>query len=218
MYITVDAYYNVSEYNRMLQALENNGIEYSQWVDTKVPHQWYIKVADENQPKFIDFDVKPKAEERYLVSAIVPQRSQDSYLLMRRDTDPATNYSKFVMNDYWNEAFNSDYMIIFKFKSPEDIRKMSQDLGCKIYQMGTHRWKLSMAFNKYVKGYLTADQIIFEKTKQQMLEFRNPGELEAEFNYRILRTTKIEGKTMKTTYWNKGILFPAIKVSNIINI
>lgn len=214
-YVTVDPYYKVDDYNRMLSALQNNGIEYSQWVDTRAPNHWYIKVSDDNMPKFVDFDVKPKTEERFLVSAIVPQRSQDAYLLQRRDSDPATNITKFVMNDYWNEALNSDYMIIFKYKSNEDIRKLSQDLGIKIYEMGTHRWKLSMAFNKYVKGYLTADQVIFEKTKKELNEFKKPGELEAEFNYRILRTEKIEGKTMITTYWNKGVKVPAIEVSDV---
>jgi hypothetical protein len=214
MYITVDPYYTINEYNRMLQALENNGIDYSQWVDTKMPHHWYIKIADADQPKFVDFDVKPMSQERYLVSAIVPQQSQDGYLLMRRETDPATLYSKFIMNDYWTEAMNSDYVVIFKYKSPEDIRKISQDVGCKIYQMGVHRWKLSMAFNKYVKGYLTADQVIFERTKKQIQEFSHAGELEAEFNYRVLRNTKIEGKTIKTTYWNKGIKYPVIQVSD----
>jgi hypothetical protein len=213
-YITVDPYYKVSDYNRMLSALQNNGIEYSQWVDTRPPYYWYIKVSDSDMPKFVDFDVKPKAEERYLVSAIVPQRSQDAYLLLRRDTDPATNISKFVMNDYWTEALSSDYMVIFKYKSNEDLRKLSQDLGIKIYEMGTHRWKLSMAFNKYVKGHLTSDQVLFEKTKQDMKEFNKPGELEAEFNYKILRTEKIEGKTLITTYYNKGVKVPAIKVSD----
>lgn len=215
MYITVDPYYNVAEYNRMLQALENNGVEYSQWIDTKMPYQWYIKVSDDNQPRFIDFEVKPKTEERFLVSVIVPQRSQDNYLLMRRDTDPATNTSKFLMNDYWTEALNSDYVIIFKYKSPEDIRKISKELGIKIYELGTHRWKLSMTFNKYVKSHLSTDQILFEKTREEMKEFSKPGELEAEFNYRYLRTEKITKKTLKTNYWDKGIKYPAIKVSDV---
>jgi hypothetical protein len=214
MYITVDPYYEIDEYNRMLQALENNGVEYSLWIDIRAPHYWYIKVDDENEPKFIDFDVKTKTEERFLVSAIVPQRSQDSYLLQRRNADPATDFEKFVMNDYWKEALSSDYMIIFKYKSNEDIRQLSKDLGIKIYEMGVHRWKISMAFNKYVKGHLVADQIVFEKTAKQMKEFSKPGTLEAEFNYRVLRTVyKIMNKTLKTTYWLKGQKFPAIKVS-----
>lgn len=210
-YITVDPYYKVNDYKRMLQALQNNGIEFSQWIDIRQPHYWYIKVSDSDMPKFIDFDVKPKAEERFLVSVIEPLRSQDSYLLQRRDTDGPSDIERFIMTDYWKEALNSDYFIIFKYKSPEDIKLMSRELGCKVYELGTHRWKLSMGFNSYIKGYLQQDQIVMEKTKKQMNEFRKPGELEAELSYRFLRTAKLEHKNMITTYWQNGIKYPAIK-------
>ena len=210
MYITLDPFYTVTEYNRFLESLKNNGVKYSQWISTRAPYNWYLKIDDDDYPRFIDFEVLNKAHERYLVSVIVPQRSQDNYLLLRRDTDNPTKQDKFILNDAWKRAHKAKHLIIFRYESQEQLANLSKKYGIRIYVMGRHRWRMAMAYSQYLEGEITKEMTLFSKSKKQLREFRNPGDIEAEFNYRILRTSKIENKTLKTTYWENGQKYPAV--------
>ena len=216
IYITFDDYYDIEQYNNFLNSAKNNGVEFSEWINTKTPYKWYIRIDMKDVPKFVDFDIATDSQERFMISKIRPKNPQDEYKLMRRESDSPTDFSKFVVNDYWDYISEKKNLILFKNRTKEELITLSRApemKDTKIFLIGNYRgWELAITDNKFILGHVGMQQVLYEEYDSDRL-IRKPWDVEAYLNYYIIRTDKIDEKYYDTTYIMNGN-FKAIKVSS----
>ena len=213
IYITFDEFYGVNEYNSFITAAKNNNVEFSEWISTRTPYNWYIRIDEKDTPKFVDYEKASDSDERFLIKKIDPMNTQDEYALLRRETDSGTNFTKFVINDMWEYISNSGNIVVFRDKSKESIMKMSKSpelLDSKIFIIGNYRgWDLYVTDNKMIEGNITKNQLVYTSYNDKVL-MTTPTEIEAYLNYYILRSDKISTKNFKTPYIMNGKFYPII--------
>jgi hypothetical protein len=212
IYINIDEFYETKEYNRIISSLKNNGVEFKEFVYTKPPYNWVIGVNQEDRPKFIDYEEMPRSEARFLVSRVLPQRSEHIFPLTRRDQDNPRDFEKFTLNDTWKDVKNAKHLVIFKYANAEELIKLTGELKTKIYYIGKQgRYKMCIGYHPYIASKIASDRILYEKTGKELKGFRNISAIEADFNYTTLhRNYKLSGKYPETTYWMNGKKYPVI--------
>lgn len=216
IYITFDTYYGVNEYNSFINSAKNNGVVLNEWINIRPPYKWYVGLqSNADLPKFVDYEVANSNDEKWLVKKIDPLVSKDDYLLIRRENDSETNFSKFVNNDYLTEAYTNKKLFLFRYKNREELLRITESTemkNTKIYMLGMYRnWNIAVCTNPYILSHISTDWILYKAVNDT--DFNKIGEIEAYINYYILRTVKIDKKHFKTRYVMNGIYYPVIKSS-----
>lgn len=199
MFYTLDNYYSVKFYNETREALKNNKIKFSEFIDIKSPYQWYFKLNDNTKPIMVNYDEVEK--NRFFIRKVQALRPNEEYLLQRREDDAGANLKKYLFNDAFRDAEN--YGIFFHIKSKDELLKLSKDFPGKIYYLGKYydnKFRVCLCNNIMIKNYISPNQILLEKT-QDMKEI---GRFEAEFNYRVLKLNDYIIKYTETIYAQNG--------------
>ena len=216
IYITFDNYYGVNEYNSFINSAKNNGVEVTEWINIRPPYNWFVGLMSEsNLPKFVDYDIATTSQEKWLIKKIDPLVNKDDYLLIRRENDGETNFSKFVLNDYLTEMYQNKKVFLFRYKNREELINISNNIemkDSKIYMLGTYKnWNIAFCTNPYIMSHISTDWVLY--STQNESDFNKIGEIEAYINYYVLRTTKISKKHFNTKYVMNGRYFPVIQSS-----
>ena len=201
MFYTLDNYYSVKFYNQVKEALKNNNIKFSEFINIKTPYNWYFKLVDTIKPIMVNYDEIQK--NRFLVRKVQTLRPNEEYLLQRREDDSGANIKKYIFNDAFRDA--EEYGILFHIKSKDELLKLSKDFPGKIYYLGKYydnKFRVCLCNNNMIKNYIQPDQILLEKTP----EMKEPGRFEAEFNYRVLKLNDYVVKYTETIYAQNGSL------------
>lgn len=201
MFYTLDNYYGVKFYNDTREALKNNQIKFKEFIEIKSPYNWYIKLDDNLKPIMVNYDEKQKY--RFLVQKVKALRSNEEYLLQRREDDAGTNIKKYIFNDAFRDS--EEYGIFFHIKSKDELLKISREFPGKIYYLGKYydnKYRVCICNNIMIKNYINPGQILLEKTP----EMKEPGKFEAEFNYRVLKLNDYIVKYTETIYAINGSL------------
>ncbi len=77
MFITIDPYYSTQFYNESLEALKNNNIEFSEFINIKPPYNWYLDV--EKEPIMVNYDIASGSERRWMVNKVEALRTNEEY-------------------------------------------------------------------------------------------------------------------------------------------
>lgn len=208
MLITIDPFYDVQFYNNCREALKNNGVAFKEYVSTKAPYNFYFEV--DKPPTFINYEVAPDAYSRHLISLVTPLRSNDEYLLLRRESF----VNKQAVDHYGvNDALQSANVTkegVFFTSSKEEVLRISREFPRKIYFMGRYydkRYKLFFSDSLLIKNYLLPKQILV-----QSKDVKDVTELEKELNYRVFMEKDRLEKLSTTPYVINGGYYPASNV------
>lgn len=202
--ITIDPFYSISAYNEALHALENNGVEYKEYISTITPFNFYIQIDGGQKPIMMNYEKVDSTNWRWLVSKVQPLKTNDEVKLFRR-TNKQGNIREYINNDAFEYSFKQDYTLIFHYKNKQELFTLSEAFGLiiplgKYMNGGIH---LAMAFNRQIKNGLTVNNVLLEKIGKQKV-----GHLEAEINFKILRNMDKIEKWSMTPRFKDGKFFP----------
>lgn len=201
MFYTLDPYYNTKFYNEAKEALKNNNIKFSEFLDIKTPYNWYYKLEDGTKPIMVNYDEKEKS--RFFIRKVQALRPNEEYILQRRTDDSGSNITKYIYNDAFKDVV--DYGIFFNIKNKEELLRISKEYPGKIYYLGKYydnKFKVCLCNNKMIKNYIEPSQILLEKTP----EMKEPGRFEADFNYLVLKLKDYIVKYTETIYALNGTI------------
>lgn len=211
-YISFDNYYKQSEYNRFILSAYNNNVKYEEFISIRTPFAWWIKVDDENLPKFLDYD--ETKDTKWLVSKIKARYPNEEVILKRRDNDPKQDIRKFIENDVLEKARTEKFVCVFYFQGNK-IRDYSVGFKDKIYILGLKgAYRIGVCFNPYIQDIVEPSTIILIEKDG---DYRNVGEIEQRINYVWKPNIKLTHKTLESSYYYNGdiklIHRPIIKLS-----
>lgn len=198
--ITIDTFYSISQYNEALQALENNGISYNEWISLKTGYNFYLNLPQ--KPIMVNYEVIDKNTWQRTVSKVQPLTTTDEVLLYRRG-DVIANVKRYVNNDVFDKALESSNTIVFNYKNREQLLQLSNSYG-PIYPLGKYlrgAKRLAVCFNINIKNVLSPIDIEAEIGEHKF------GELEIIINNVVLRRQDKIIKWSRTPYYNKGQFF-----------
>jgi hypothetical protein len=205
-FFTIDPYVSVAEYNQALQALENNGIKYTEFINVLGDKYWYLSLENNQKPIMMNYDDMDGTTWTKVVSKTKPLKSNHIYLLYRRGEK--SDISRYIDNDVFKMA-KKKHSIVFTIKNKEELLNLSKMYG-KIYPLGVYingSVKLAISFNKEIKNSIEPSRIKLEMPPHKT------GELELKINNKVLRyMDKIEKYTL-TPYFDKGKFFPTSPMS-----
>lgn len=197
MFYTIDPYYDVNFYNQSKEALKNNNVKFSEFIEIKSPYRWFFKLTE--SPIMVNYDKIEK--NRFLVQKVQALRPNEEYLLQRRGNSEGTNIKRYIYNDAFRDA--EDYGMFFNIKNREEFIRLSKEYPGKIYYLGKYydnKFRVCLVNNPMIKNYILPNQILLEKTP----DMKEPGRFEAEFNYKILKFNDFIYKTFETIYSQDG--------------
>ena len=200
-FFTIDPYVSVAEYNQALQALANNGIEYTEFISVFGEYNWYLSLEKDQRPIMMNYDNMDNTTWTKVVSKTKPLKSNDIYLLYRRGD--RSNIAKYVENDVFKKA-RKENSVVFRIKNKEELFQFSKLYGT-IYPLGVYfngSIKLAVCFNTEIKNSLTPDRILLEMGPHKV------GELEIKINYKVLRNQDKIQKWTLTPYFKNGKFYP----------
>jgi len=202
MYITIDPYYDNQFFNQSKEALKNNEIDFDISVSIKPPYNWYFKL--DKEPIMVDYDKATTSEERWLVDTVIPLRSNDEYLLLRRNNDNGpTALLKFVENVPLKKARLSDYAVFFTVSGKDELEHISKEYPGTIWYMGKYyknKFRVCLAVHESIKTFLSLEQVLLEKRK----DLSEPGRFEAELNWKVFRGNDALVKFTETPFVMNG--------------
>jgi len=201
-FVTIDPYYSNEFYTECKEALKNNSVEFSEYINIKSPYNWYFSV--EEQPIMINYDRATGSQTRWMVSTVQPLRSNEEYLLLRKNNDKGrSSLLKYIENQALREARESDYAVFFTVKNREEIESISAEVPTNIWYMGKYynnKYRVCLATHEIIEGFLRPDQILLTKNK----ELSEPGRFESELNWKVFRGNDYLIKFTETPYFKKG--------------
>lgn len=205
--ISFDAYYSRNEYNKFLENIKTNNVEFIEYVLLRPPYHFYFKISEKHLPVFLKYDILPKNMERFLLEKLKPVMPSDEIYLRRKPGDSALKFEKFVSPRIFRKLVTQQYGILFRYSNRSQLLEISRDTGATIWMLGKHReWNLAFSFSKYIKGYIPLDWVFVEKKK--LTQFNKPGEFEYYLNWKKLVTTKLSNKTIDYPYIKDGQYHP----------
>ena len=199
MFYTLDPYYNTKFYNEAKEALKNNNVKFSEFLDIKTPYNWYYKLPDGIKPIMVNYDEKEKS--RFFIRKVQALRPNEEYVLQRRTDDTGANITKYIYNDAFRDI--TDYGVFFNIKNKDELLRISKEYPGKIYYLGKYydnKFRVCLCNNKMIKNYIEPSQILLEKTP----EMKEPGRFEADFNYLVLKLKDYIVKYTETIYAENG--------------
>lgn len=204
--ITIDPFYDISAYNESLQALDNNGVPYTEWIALKTGYEFYIGL--QQKPIMINYEVIDKNTWERTVSKVQPLTTNDEVLLYRRN-NVISEVRKFVNNDVFEKALKSEFTIVFDYKNREQLLQLSKSYGL-IYPLGKYlrgAKRLAVCFDKAIKNVLIPSDIELE------IGMHTFGELELRINKEVLRRQDKIIKYSKTPAYKDGKFYQTSPVS-----
>lgn len=197
MFITIDPYYTLPEFHKVVSAMKNNGVTPKLFIDTRTPYNWYFQVQE--PPLLVFYDVLNSQNERYLANVVTPCVSSDEMVYFRRDK--GLSKGRYVLNDAFRDAQNSEYACFIDLQSKEECLELSRKLCCKIWYLGKYlnKFKICLVTSEYVKNFVPQERILLEKTSDI------PGRFEAELNYEIMYRKDRIVKFAQTPYFENGV-------------
>ena len=205
-FFTIDPYVSITEYNQALQALENNGIKYTEFINVLGNKYWYLSLENNQRPIMINYDNIDNTTWTKVVSKTKPLKSNHIYLLYRRGEK--SDIAKYVENDWLRKARKSK-SVVFTIRNKEEVLNLSKLYG-RIYPLGVYfngGIKLAICFNPEIKNSLMPDRIKLEMDPHKV------GELELAINFKVLRNQDKIIKYVETPYWDKGNFYPTSPMS-----
>lgn len=214
MFITIDPFYTIEEYNQSLHALKNNNIEYKEYINIKAPFDWYIDVP--SAPIMTNYEELSDSQERWLVNKIQAARPNEEYKLKRRNNDTGKKaLEKFVLNTPLKESSKAEYSCFFKIRNREQMLEISKNLpGIKLWYFGKYynnKFRVAMCNNSLIRNYITPDEILIEKEQSTLL-------MEANLNFKVFRNKDKLKKFTETPYFLNGVFKPVKIVQFNLNI
>lgn len=198
MFITIDPYYDNNFYNECLHALQNNNIEFREFVSTRAPFYFYLELP--SSPLMTNYD--EILDTRYLVSKVLPVLPNDETYLLRRNE--SRQIKKYILNDAFREENESDYAIFFSIPGVEAGRELTKNISGKVYYLGKYysrKYRVCISTSPYVKTFIPKSWILLEKTQLH----NQPGSFEAYFNYKVLLLKDRIIKYSQTPYFENGV-------------
>lgn len=203
MYITIDPYYPIEFYNESKEALKNNNVSFTEFINIKSPFYWYFKL--ESYPIMVNFDKISSSEKKWLVTKVKAFRPNEEYLLFRRSNDKGkSGIERYLLNEPLLESHNSKFSIFFNIKNIEEGISLSKEFPGKIWYFGKYynnSLRVCLCSNPYIKNYLNKEQILLEKT----IEHKEIGRFESDLNYYVFREKDYLIKFTETPYFEKGL-------------
>jgi len=222
LFITFDPYYNVSEYNNLLTAAKNNGLDIDEYISIRQPFNRYLKINDKTEaPIFLNYDYASPGQVKFLVSVVKPVEPNEALYLKRKSGQDALYY-KYITPKPLRNLEEKDYVMVFKAKSFSEVANYSKKLGkSKIYKWGKSiikGYNIYYVFNPYIKGIIPESKVLMEFGKQASTGIKYSksmpkikGDLEYYLNTFVLIKEKITNKTLEAVYWSKGEINPLKK-------
>jgi len=201
---TIDNYYSISQYNESLNALENNGVEYTEYINVLSPYNFFLLLDGGQKPIMMNYDTINGNEWRWCVQKVKPVKQNDEVKLYRI-TNKQSNIRDYINNDVFDYALSQDYVIIFNYINKEQLFSLSKPYGL-IFPLGKYingSIRLAMAFDRNIKNGIPVGDVLLEKQGKQKL-----GHLEAEINYKILRNQEKIMKWSMTPRFKDGKFIP----------
>lgn len=200
MFISIDDYYSVDFYNECLNALDNNKVDYNQYMMAKPPYHFVIEV--DSAPTFINYDEVPKNLERFLINLTQPLKESDRHLFLRRESVANKKaINQYAMNDAFRQIQKTKECIFFTAK-PSQVQEISRKYPRKIYYFGKYygrKYRVFAADSMMIKNHLDPDQILVQSDK-----FNSVTELELELNYKVFMSKDKLTKIADTPYLLNG--------------
>lgn len=130
--ITLDPYYQTSEYLKALEAMDFNSVYYTEYIDIR-SKLWYLDIEG------VDTAVTHKSKEcendRYLVQKVRSLEEIEETFLARKPGD--TSLERYLSNDCLEELKSRGRSAVYAFLAPaNDAQKLS--LNGKIWWFGRH--------------------------------------------------------------------------------
>lgn len=199
MLITIDPYYDINFYNQCKQALKNNNVKFTEFVNIKQPYNWVFEVQE--KPIMINYD--EVSSKKFLIPLVKPLRSNEQYLLYRRiDSQSKNGLLKYIENEPLKEARLSDYACFFNLKSVQEGERISKQYPGKIWYLGRYfggRYRICLVSNNAIKAFVSQDRILLEKNPKA-----DVGEFEQQLNYKVLLLKEQLNKYTETPYFLNG--------------
>jgi hypothetical protein len=205
-FFTIDPFVSVASYNEALQALENNKIDYTEYISLYKNRNWYLSLENNQRPIMINYTEMDSTEWTKVVSKTKPLKTNHIYLLYRRSEK--SDIGRYVEND-WLKIAKKSTSVVFKIDNKEELFRLSKVYG-KIYPLGVYfsnSMRLAICFNPGIKNALPPTRILLEKGPHKT------GELELAINYKVLRNQDKIVKYMETPYWSQGKFYQTSPVS-----
>lgn len=200
MYVTIDPYYSVDLFNECKDSLDKNEGDRFIYMSIYPPFNWYFKVK--HKPVLLKCDVCSSTQERYLVSCTVPVYSNEKVDLLRRGTNKGKFFSKFMMNDAYQDLKDSDFYV-FNAQSRDFLEGITKLTKHKIWYFGRYfNKKYSVAMVKVdpmIKALIKSEDLLYFRSKDTPLE-----RFEADFNYKVLVLKDKILKFSRTPYFENG--------------
>ena len=195
-FFTIDPYTKPVEYNQALMALENNKIEYSEWISLIGNYNWYLTLENGQKPIMINYDQLSPTDWKFVVSKVKPLAPSDEYMLYRRGEKK--DIARYVENDVFRMARNKN-SVVFSIRNKEELFQLSKVYGI-IFPLGVYynSTKLAICFNPEIKSAIEPSRVLLEKGKHSV------GALELDINWKILRNRDKIVKFVRTPYWKDG--------------
>lgn len=204
MIITIDPYYEIGFYNECLEALQNNRVQFHEYIDTKAPYNWYIEVP--TPPTFLNYDDVNTSRSRYLVNLVQPLRPSDDYKYRRRSSfSDKKALEHYAINDAFSAVDESGQGIMFT-ATKDEVLNFSKEYPRKVWFLGRYfnrRYVIFMIDSMFGEAYLRNDQILVKSSS-----FKSPTELEVELNYKVFHLNDRLTKLSETPYVQNGVIHP----------
>lgn len=204
VFITIDPYYTVQQYNEALEALKNNNVEYNEFILSKPPFHFYLELP--YVPLLVNYDELSQSNERYLVNIVKPLTINDAYIYMRRDSySDVKGLLHYAVNDALKTGQETGEGIFFSAEKDEVLR-ISKEYPRKIFFFGKYfnrKYKVFFTDSLLVKNFLNTGQILTESNS-----FKYITELEVQLNYSVFHLKDRLEKLSQTPYIYNGIFYP----------
>ena len=206
MLITLDPYYDVEFYNRCKNSLENNKCEYREFICVRPPYNWYLDIKTE--PQLLDYNKAERVDKIHMISVSKPIKTQDFWKHYRRGNDNKENINRYIVNDAYEEALNSNFSAFVNIRSKEQALQLSNGLkGVKFWYFGKffNRYKIYLVNSELIKSVLPKEDILVSTNKDII-------KLEQTLNFEKFKLRDFLIKNSETVYiFNGRVHLPVYK-------
>jgi len=216
-YITFDKYYNIKMYNNFKKNAKLNKIKFSEYINIRPPFIRFLKIDDDDLPKFLEYDIATSNEKRFLLSVIKPTSPSEFKELTRREGEDS-QYKTFISPRALLNIEKEKYILVFKSNDFTEVQIISKNLGeKKIFKLGEsekHRYNIYFTYSKRAIGFINLNNILLEFGKDAKFGLKNSKKmpnsavLEYYLNYHVLIQDKLENKYLESEYWQNGEITP----------
>lgn len=191
---SIDSNYTIEDYNKVLDALQENNIAYSEYISTR-NYKFYIETQD--APFCLKYETIDAGFSYFLVSKTKYLQSQESLRYTRRSEHSGKAALKLAYNDAFN-AEKNNYVYFFHLSNREKAKELSREIG-KIWYFGRYlnnRYFVFMSSNQYISKFVKLDDILSSGT---------PLEAEMQLYYQAFNKQDRLKKYSQTPAYNDGV-------------